>query len=92
MVRKELVWLPTRAKARAAETRAIRKEKPLYDRSDRRARLTEEELRDRRRESAARAAATLAAAVERMHGAAYPMGLDTRGLPEFEDDDEPHRG
>ncbi|MFJ9114456.1 hypothetical protein ACIRJO_02790 [Streptomyces sp. NPDC102394] len=28
----------------------------------------------------------LSAAVDRMHSAASPMGLDTRGLPEFEDD------
>lgn len=64
VVRKELVWLPTRAKARAAETRAIRREKPLYDRSDRRARLSEEELRDRQRESTARAVATLKHAMQ----------------------------
>jgi hypothetical protein len=32
------------------------------------------------------AAAALTAAVQRMHNANSPMGLDTRGLPEFEDD------
>lgn len=35
------------------------------------------------------AAATLTAAVQRMHNAVSPMGLDTTGIPEFEDD-EPH--
>ena len=64
VARKELVWFPTRAKARAAETRAIRREKPLYDRSDRRGRLTDEELRDRQRESTARAVSTLKHAME----------------------------
>ncbi|MCQ9178560.1 hypothetical protein KMT30_05850 [Streptomyces sp. IBSBF 2953] len=29
----------------------------------------------------------LAAAVDRMHAASSPMGLDTRGLPEFEEND-----
>lgn len=35
------------------------------------------------------AAAALTAAVQRMHNAVSPMGLDTTGIPEFEDD-EPH--
>lgn len=38
---------------------------------------------------AKRAAAALSTAVQRMHNAVSPMGLDTRGLPEFQDD-EPH--
>jgi hypothetical protein len=33
------------------------------------------------------AAAALTAAVQRMHNATSPMGLDTTGLPEFEDGD-----
>lgn len=37
------------------------------------------------------AAAALTAAVQRMHNAVSPMGLDTTGIPEFEDD-KPHRG
>lgn len=32
------------------------------------------------------AAAALTAAVQRMHNATAPMGLDTTGMPEFEDD------
>ncbi|MFF0597876.1 hypothetical protein [Streptomyces antibioticus] len=43
---------------------------------------------DELRKAAARAvvlAADLSAAVDRMHSASSPMGLDTRGLPEFED-------
>ncbi|MDX2973815.1 hypothetical protein PWY87_35770 [Kribbella solani] len=40
------------------------------------------------REEAAAAAMALTAAVQRMHNAVSPMGLDTTGLPEFEDDDE----
>lgn len=47
VTRKELVWLETRVEARAAESAAIRMEKPLYDRSDRRARLPEQERRAR---------------------------------------------
>lgn len=43
------------------------------------------------RQDAVAAAAALTAAVQRMHNATGPMGLDTTGLPEFEDD-EPHRG
>lgn len=35
------------------------------------------------------AAAALTAAVQRMHNAVSPMGLDTTGIPEFEDD-QPH--
>ncbi|MFF2641760.1 hypothetical protein ACFVUB_18145 [Streptomyces niveus] len=35
-------------------------------------------------------AAALMAAVQRMHNATSPMGLDPEGMPEFEDD-EPHR-
>lgn len=31
-------------------------------------------------------AEVLAVAVDRMHAATSPMGLDTRGIPEFEDD------
>lgn len=38
------------------------------------------------REDAVHAAAALAEAVQRMHNATSPMGLDTRGLPEFEAD------
>jgi hypothetical protein len=34
------------------------------------------------------AAAALTAAVHRMHSASSSMGLDTRGMPQFEDDDE----
>lgn len=37
------------------------------------------------REDAVCAAAALADAVQRMHNATSPMGLDTRGLAEFED-------
>lgn len=37
------------------------------------------------REDAHAYAAALAAAVQRMHNATSPMGLDTSGLPEFED-------
>lgn len=40
------------------------------------------------RDDAMRAAAALTAAVQRMHNAVSPMGLDTRGLPEFEDDED----
>lgn len=42
------------------------------------------------RDDAVRAAAALTAAVQRMHNATSPMGLDTEGLPEFEpnEDDE----
>lgn len=39
------------------------------------------------REDAVAAAALLTAAVQRMHNATSPMGLDTTGLPEFEDED-----
>lgn len=39
------------------------------------------------REDASAAADALTAAVQRMHNATSPMGLDTTGLPEFEDDD-----
>lgn len=39
-------------------------------------------------EDAVAAAAALTAAVQRMHNATSPMGLDTTGMPEFEDDDE----
>lgn len=39
------------------------------------------------RNDAQAAAAALAAAVQRMHNAVSPMGLDTTGLPEFEDDE-----
>jgi hypothetical protein len=35
---------------------------------------------------AATLARALSTALDRMHSAASPMGLDTRGLPEFEDD------
>ncbi|MFE3654116.1 hypothetical protein ACFXO2_41170 [Streptomyces sp. NPDC059152] len=37
---------------------------------------------------ARRAAAALTAAVQRMHNATSPMGLDTTGLPQFEDDED----
>lgn len=37
------------------------------------------------REDAVAAAAALTAAVQRMHNATSPMGLDTTGMPEFED-------
>ena len=37
------------------------------------------------RDDAIRAAAALTAAVQRMHNATSPMGLDTRGLPGFKD-------
>jgi hypothetical protein len=40
------------------------------------------------REDAEAAAAALTAAVQRMHNAVSPMGLDTTGIPEFEVDDE----
>ncbi|MER5874259.1 hypothetical protein, partial [Streptomyces sp. NPDC002044] len=40
------------------------------------------------RDDAMAAAAALTAAVQRMHNASSPMGLDTTGMPEFEDDDE----
>ncbi|MFJ9382118.1 hypothetical protein [Streptomyces sp. NPDC101455] len=40
------------------------------------------------REDAVAAAEALTRAVQRMHNATSPMGLDTRGLPEFEDEDE----
>jgi hypothetical protein len=33
----------------------------------------------------------LSAAVDRMHSAASPLGLNTRGLPEFEDDEDDDR-
>ncbi|MER5909555.1 hypothetical protein ABT124_03370 [Streptomyces sp. NPDC001982] len=36
---------------------------------------------------AAALAQALSTALDRMHAAASPMGLDTRGLPEFEDGD-----
>lgn len=39
------------------------------------------------REEAVAAAAALTAAVQRMHNATSPMGLDTTGMPEFEDED-----
>ncbi|MFD5899123.1 hypothetical protein [Streptomyces sp. NPDC060366] len=39
------------------------------------------------REDAVAAAAALTDAVQRMHNASSPMGLDTTGMPEFEDDD-----
>lgn len=44
------------------------------------------ELRAAARE-AVQYARLLSAAVDRLHSAASPLGLDTRGLPEFEDDD-----
>ena len=34
------------------------------------------------------AAAALTSAVQRMHNATSPMGLDTEGIPEFADDEE----
>ncbi|RST24971.1 hypothetical protein EF908_02425 [Streptomyces sp. WAC04770] len=34
------------------------------------------------------AAAALTSAVQRMHNAVSPMGLDTTGIPEFEDDED----
>ncbi|MBK3539635.1 hypothetical protein JHN61_26130 [Streptomyces sp. MBT67] len=34
------------------------------------------------------AAAALTAAVQRMHNATSPMGLDTTGIPEFEEDED----
>lgn len=37
-------------------------------------------------DDAMRAGAALTDAVQRMHNATSPMGLDTRGIPEFEDD------
>lgn len=37
------------------------------------------------REDAVRAADALALAAQRMHNATSPMGLDTTGMPEFED-------
>lgn len=40
------------------------------------------------REDAVAAAAALTAAVQRMHNATSPMGLDTTGMPEFEDDSD----
>ncbi|NUK93995.1 hypothetical protein HRW16_19590 [Streptomyces lunaelactis] len=40
------------------------------------------------REDALIAAEALTAAVGRMHNATSPMGLDTTGLPEFEDDED----
>lgn len=40
------------------------------------------------RDDALRAAAALTDAVQRMHSATSPMGLDTTGLPEFEDGGE----
>ncbi|GAQ64075.1 hypothetical protein [Streptomyces scabiei] len=39
------------------------------------------------REDAMRAAAALTAAVQRMHNATSPMGMDTTGLPGFDDED-----
>lgn len=39
------------------------------------------------REDAMRAAAALTAAVQRMHNATSPMGMDTTGLPGFDDQD-----
>ncbi len=39
-------------------------------------------------EDAVAAAAALTDAVQRMHNATSPMGLDTTGLPEFEDDED----
>lgn len=39
------------------------------------------------REDAVAAAAALTAAVQRMRNATSPMGLDTTGMPEFEDED-----
>ncbi len=43
------------------------------------------------RDDAMRAAAALTAAVQRMHTATSPMGLDTEGLPEFADDEDDDR-
>ncbi|MFJ5954170.1 hypothetical protein [Streptomyces noursei] len=43
------------------------------------------------RDDAMRAAAALTAAVRRMHNATSPMGLDTSGIPEFEDDEDDAR-
>ncbi|MFE3776117.1 hypothetical protein [Streptomyces sp. NPDC059122] len=43
------------------------------------------------RDDAMRAAAALTAAVQRMHNATSPMGLDTEGLPEFADDEDDNR-
>ncbi|MEU6647712.1 hypothetical protein ABZ663_29480 [Streptomyces albidoflavus] len=40
------------------------------------------------RHDAEAAAAALTAAVQRMHNAVSPMGLDTTGIPEFEDDED----
>lgn len=40
------------------------------------------------RDDAMQAAAALTAAVQRMHSATSPMGLDTAGLPEFAADDD----
>jgi hypothetical protein len=40
------------------------------------------------RADAVAAAAALTDAVRRMHNATSPMGLDTTGMPEFEDDEE----
>ncbi|MFZ3475446.1 hypothetical protein ACODT4_41375 [Streptomyces sp. 2.9] len=40
------------------------------------------------RDDAMAAAAALTAAVQRMHNASSPMGLDTTGMPEFEDDED----
>ncbi|MFC8230313.1 hypothetical protein [Streptomyces sp. NPDC057287] len=40
------------------------------------------------REEGIAAAAALTAAVQRMHNAVSPMGYDTTGLPELEDDEE----
>jgi hypothetical protein len=39
------------------------------------------------REDAVAAAAVLTAAVQRMHNATSPMGMDTSGLPEFDHED-----
>lgn len=44
------------------------------------------------REDAAAAAMALTAAVQRMHNAVSPMGLDTTGLPEFEAEDDDNTG
>ncbi|WP_235217664.1 hypothetical protein [Streptomyces noursei] len=43
------------------------------------------------RDDAMKAAAALTAAVQRMHNATSPMGLDTAGIPEFEDDEDDNR-
>ncbi|WP_128803696.1 MULTISPECIES: hypothetical protein [unclassified Streptomyces] len=45
------------------------------------------ELRAATRE-AVQYARLLSAAVDRMHSAASPLGLNTRGLPEFDDEDD----